>query len=98
MATNLDKFTEVAEEVGGELRDYSGRFMFGEVAKGMEVTRDQFDEACTRLDELGIQYKRDNMGLDYIIYFHSKGYMMEDYVDPMEDGSLKEEDDELDEE
>lgn len=64
MTLREKKFVGKAENLGYEVRDYSGRGMFGRQCPGVTV-----DNANEFIAEIGIKgLKVDNMGLSYIVY------------------------------
>ena len=64
MTAREKKFVKKAEKLGYEVRDYSGRGMFGRQCPGVTV-----DNANDFIAEIGMRgLKVDNMGLSYIVY------------------------------
>lgn len=58
------KFRKKAGELGYEVRDYSGRFMYGRECPGVVVANPN-----DFIAEVGMSgLKVDNMGLKYIVY------------------------------
>lgn len=59
-----EEFRKKAEELGYEVREYSGRGMFGRECPGVVV-----DNPLNFVAEIGMKgLKIDNMGLQYIVY------------------------------
>jgi hypothetical protein len=48
---------------------YSGRCMFGQTCFGFITNREGMNNAVTSCQRHKIDYRTDNMGLDYIVYF-----------------------------
>ncbi len=58
------KFTEKAQELGYEVKQYSGRGMFGVTCPSVET-----NNVMDFIAEIGMKgLKWDNMGLSYVVY------------------------------
>lgn len=68
--TKQEKVAELAERIGGRVRSYSGRGMFGRECMG--VTCDDADEAIMECGRLRLPKPSvDSMGLAAIVYWPS---------------------------
>ena len=69
----VNKLKAVAEEVGGKLRDYSGRWMYGRSCYG--ITCDSPNECIAAAGAHGIRgAQTDSMGLKSIVYWPNLEY------------------------
>lgn len=64
LKTNI-KFIEDMLDAGYNIRDYSGRFMFGKHCPGVVVS--PYDIDCV-MRSTKIKLRQDSMGLDVILY------------------------------